>query len=214
MVSDKDYEFYYKVIIGCEFVEFLLIWEHYSNLLDNMIDKNTSENYKFSIKNVKKWCEDNRIEYEYLLNITAVRNEIIENFISLGLNPYYNGMGIEKGSYSLLNILKNNLDEGLSEIKKIKKCILDGYRFNLVIWDDDSKKYIIKHKNIPIQICPSRIISRMGDDAKQYNAKFLILSTIMIRNSQKNRDMYEFMSTGSISIMDQYLDIDLNYLLY
>jgi HrpA-like RNA helicase len=214
MVSDKDYEFYYKVIIGCEFVEFLLIWEHYGNLLDDMIDKNTSENYKFSIKNVKKWCEDNKIEYDYLLNITAVRNEIIENFISLGLNPYYNGMGIEKGSYGLLNILKNNLDEGLSEIKKIKKCVLDGYRFNLTIWDDESKQYMLKHKNIPIQICPSRLISRMGGDAEQYNPKFLILSSIMIRNSQKNREMYEFMSTGSISIMDQYVDVDLNYLLH
>jgi len=213
-VTDADFDFYKKIVIGCEFTKFLLIWEHYSEFLGKMLESmQKKKSTRFSVAKIKKWCEDRKIKYEGLLQITATRNEIIESLISLGINPYYNGLGLDKGKYSLLKIIRENLDDGLEEIKKIKKCILDGYRFNLVVWDDTSKKYMLHHRNIPVQIIRNNTLDRMGDDAVQRNANFIILSSIMVRDSQKNPGMFDFVSAGSISIMDQYLDIDLRFLM-
>ena len=212
-VSDTDWDFYNKIMIGCEFTEFLLIWGHYSNFLDKLIVSMRKSN-SFSTQKIEQYCDKYKLVYSKLMLLTAVRNEIIEGLISLGLNPYYNGSGLEKGTYNLLSIFKENLTDGLSEVKKIKKCLLDGYRFNLVIWDDTVKKYILNHRNIPVQIIRNKLISRMGNDSEQTNVNFIILSNIMVRVSQKNPGMYEFVSTGSISILDQYLDIDLKFLCY
>ena len=120
-------------------------------------------------------------------------------------------MDLESGTYNLLNIMRNDLEEGLSEIKKIKKCILDGYRFNLCVWDDTSKKYILRHRNIPISITRNNLLSRMGDDAQQRNANFVIVCEVTMRESQKNPGIYEFNAGDPISIMDS-LDIDLEFL--
>jgi HrpA-like RNA helicase len=215
-VADKDYDFYYKTIIGDQFVEYLLVWELYSEFLNNLINgirkkSSKGQTYNFSINTIEKWCEDNHISYAGIIQITNNRDELLSSVISMGLNPYYNGMKLEKGEYNLLKIIRNSLDDGLSEIKKIKKCILDGYRFNLIIWDDTSKRYMLHHRNIPVYFNRSLLLGRMGDDAVQKNANFIIASEIMLFSSQKNPGMFEFQGNQPISIMDS-LDIDINFL--
>jgi hypothetical protein len=51
----------------------------------------------------------------------------------------------------------------------------------------------------------------MGDDAVQTNANFLISSSIMFKQSQNDKDIYQFEHSGCISILDT-LDIDLEFL--
>ena len=214
-LNEKDYEFYYKIIIGDEFIEYLLIWEMYSEMLDTMLNETKAradkgKPYNFDVSEIEQWFIDRKLIYSGITEVTVVRNEIIDILISKGLNPYWNGLGIEKGSYNLLTMFRENLEEFVAEVKKIKLCIVDGFRFNIIIWDNTSKKYILQHRNIPIQI-RNNVLSRMGDDAVQTNANFLISSNIMFRQSQNDKDTYQFENTGSISILDT-LDIDLEFL--
>ena len=51
----------------------------------------------------------------------------------------------------------------------------------------------------------------MGGDAEQKNAIFIIPSNIILRKTFKNPDLFVFESTGSISILDNYVDIDLEF---
>jgi HrpA-like RNA helicase len=217
-LTDKEYEFYYKMVIGDQMVEYIFIWELYSEFLDEMMASvkkkaSASKPYNFKLDKVEEWCDANKLRYDGLNQVVALRDEIIESFIASGLNPYWNGLGIEKGQYNLLDMFRNNLDEAVAEIKKLKKCILDGYRFNLAVWDDSSKKYILNHRNIPVYV-RSNVMSRMGDDAEQTNANYIILSDIMLKESFKNKGMYEFESSGSVSIMDGHLDVDTKFLLH
>jgi HrpA-like RNA helicase len=215
-LSEKEYEFYYKVVIGDEFVEYLFIWEMYSDLLDTMIKQTKAKAdkgnpYIFDVSFVEQWCLDNKLLYDGLNKVVKTRDEIIESLISMGINPYWNGLGIEKGKYSLLKMFRENLDECIGEVKKIKKCIVDGFRLNLLIWDNSTKKYILNHRNIPVQV-NSNVLSRMGDDAVQTNANFIISSNIMLRKCQNNPDMFQFEHSGSISILDSYVNIDLGFM--
>lgn len=214
-LNDKEYEFYFKVVIGDEFVDYLFIWEMYSEMLDTMMKDTKAKAdkgkpYIFDVSKVEQWCLDNKLIYAGINKVALVRDEIIDDLITMGLNPYWNGLGIEKGTYSLLKMFRENLDECVGEVKKIKKCVVDGFRLNLIIWDNSTKKYILHHRNIPVQV-RAPVLSRMGDDAVQTNANFLISSNIMLRQCQNNKDMFQFEHSGSISILDAYLDIDLGF---
>lgn len=215
-LTDAEYEFYYKILIGDEFVEYLFIWEMYSEVLDTMMKdiKNkveTGKKYIFNISNIEQWCLDNKLLHDGINKVSLVRDEIIEDLINIGINPYWNGLGIERGSYSLLKLFRENLDECVGEVKKIKQCIVDGFRFNLLIWDNSVKKYILHHRNIPVMV-KSNVLSKMGENAVQTNANFIISSNIMLKQAQNNKDVFQFENTGSISIIDSYLDIDLGFL--
>jgi HrpA-like RNA helicase len=212
-LSDAEYEFYYKIVIADEMVEYILVWEYWSEFLNEIIIKmnKTTGQSAFYTKMMQQWCVDHKLTYEGLMQVVATRDELIESFISMGINPYYNGLGIDKGSYNLLNMFRESLEDFTDEVQKIKKCIMDGYRFNLCLWDDSTKKYILHYRSIPVSI-RSNVNTRMGDDAVQTNPNYLILSNIMMRESQKNKGMYEFESTGSVSVMDSYVDVDVNFL--
>jgi HrpA-like RNA helicase len=217
-VSNKEYEFYYKTIICCQFVECLLVWNLYSEFLNDMMEKirkkaNKNTPYKFSISKIHEWCDANNISYNGLIAISKVRDEILSSMISLGFNPYYNGLGLEKGSYNLLKIIKNNLEDGVNEIKKIKKCIIDSYKLNLIIWDNINKTYVLNHRNIPVHIVKNNLISQMGDDAVQKNAIFIIAENVMLSESKNTPGIYEFNVSNPISIIDS-LDIDIKFLLH
>ena len=208
-LSAAEYEFYYKIIIGDEMIEYLFIWELYSELIDNMMSK-TKKN-KFDLLSVEEWFESNKILYDGIIQVTTMRDSIISSFVAMGLNPYWNGMGIEKGEYNLLSMFRNNLSDCIAEIKKIKKCILDGYILNLAVWDNSVKKYILHHRNIPLEV-RSNVLSRMGGDAVQSNANFVILSNVTFNQSNSDKDTFHFVSSsGSISIMDGYVDVDLGF---
>lgn len=214
-MTQKEWEFYYKVVICDEIVEFILVWDLYSEFLDKYIKSikkkvDKGGEYVFDVSHVRKWCDENKILYDGLLWVSGVRDELIESTISAGINPYYNGMGLDKGSYSLLTMLRKNLDDFVDEVKKIKKCILDGYRCNLMVWNNVRKKYILKHRNIPVSI-RSNAMSRMGDDAVQRNANFIIGTDFLFMKSFMGKG-FGVESTGAISILDPYLNIDLNFM--
>lgn len=215
-LSPKEYEFFYKIIIGDEMIEYLFIWEMYSELLDEMMKSTKAKSekgqpYIFDVSSIDDWFVENKLMADGINQVTTMRDEIISSLVSMGLNPYWNGIGLEKGGYNLLNMFRDNLDECVDEIKKIKKCILDGFILNLAVWDNSTKHYILHHRNIPVSV-RSNVLSRMGDNAVQTNANFIILSNLSLKQSMMNKDIFQFESmSGSISIMDSYLDIDLGF---
>jgi hypothetical protein len=216
-LTAKEYEFYYKIVIGDELVENLFIWELYSEFLDKQMEKtkkkaDKGQPYIFDVNETEQWCLDNRLIYSGLHKVALKRDEIIENFLSIGLNPYYNGLGLDKGKYNILTIFRNNLDECVGEIHKIKECLLDGYRLNLCVWNDKKKRYISHHRNMPVNVNKSNVLSRMGADAKQTNANFIICTDIMLMSDMRNKSKYNFESVGGVSILDSYLNVDLEFL--
>lgn len=206
-LSEEEYEFYYKIVIGDEMIEYAMIWEYYSEYLNKLI---AGKSNVFP-EEIEEWCLRRKMIYDGLLYVVARRDEIIEMLITIGLDPYYNGLGMSRGEYNILNLFRTDLPTFTEEISKLKHCIMDAYRFNLCVWNNLNKSYILHYRNIPIQI-RSNVTGRMGDNAIQTNPHFVIVSDMLLRSSMKNKGMYEFESTGSVSIMDTYVNIDLNFL--
>lgn len=62
----------------------------------------------------EEWCSLHDLDFETMVSITRIREEIVQNMILVGFNPFLNS-----GSSSL-------------DVKKLKICIHDAYRHNLL----------------------------------------------------------------------------------
>lgn len=209
-LDENSAQFYNRVFIADEFIDCLFIWNEFMNevhRIENMV-KPDKTSKKFSINYIKKWADENGIYYDGLLYAVSVRDELIESLLSIGINPYYNGLGLKQGTYNLTEILKRNLEEGIEEIKKIKRCILDGYRFNLAAWNKHTNNYEMMHRSIKVRV-KSPLVSEIS--TPQSRPQIIALSGTIVR-ADFSTVSYTFESSGAISVLDSFVDLDYNFL--
>jgi hypothetical protein len=207
-LSELENLYYYKNIFADDFIEYLLIWYEFMDVLNDyyysFTDKNINKR-SLSLEKIDIWCSKNGFNIKDMYHIAEIRDEIIENFLVLGLNPYYNGLNLPKGTYNLISIMKRNINEGYEEIIKIKKCIYEGYRYNLATYNDRLNTYITKQTHIPIML-ETKII-RLD---KKNIPSYVIIGKIELKESNKIKGSYEFIGSN-ISILDGYVNVDLEY---
>lgn len=197
--NQNDYLYYN--IIRDEFVEYLFIWNEFISLFDKFGKSKKSVEYHQIMDKLEEWCEKVHIQLNGLIRVIELRDEIIGDMVLMGLNPYYNGLKLTKGTYNLNNILHQNLAEGMEEIRKIKNCIYEGYRFN--VCNVNAKGQYINHWQLPVNIS-SQIIEK--NEIQQ-----LVVSDVVLRESMFKKGTYQFIA-GDISIMDNFVDVDMGFL--
>ena len=218
--SKKTY-LYNKLLIQDDCIEFIFIWDAFLQVIGEFSLKDKSEeNSKEkpmgitgdalppSLK-IAKWCNDSNLNYGNLLNVAEKIDEIRENCINAGLNPFINGIGLPMGEYNLRKIITGNISDGVSEISKIKNCIYEGYKLNMCTWNTFINQYMLNHKHIPIEI-DNPLIKLLPAEGhiKQLNPKKIIVTDLICKSDPMAGGKYLFQSTGAISVMDGFVSID------
>lgn len=216
-VSQTEAFYYYKMLFQDDFVEYLFIWNDFMKAVSQIAKNSRKKGSKeMSVEYLENWASENKLNIDGLFNIIDNRDEIILDMINMGLDPFYNGLGLSKGTYNLVDILKRNLQEGIEEIQKIKKSIYEGYRFNLLIYDKERQVYISKYSNVKVKIDSKLIkplIIKETNNIEQQIPYKLITSNIILMESQVKKGLYEF--TGNeVSVLDGYVDVDEEFLLH
>jgi len=221
-VTEAEAFYYYKLLFYDEFIEYLFIWYDFMSIIGkigDILEKNTrsikADKTKLMPMNyLPKWCKENGFNIEGLMKIVSLRDELIADMLTMGLNPYYNGLDLPRGTYDLINILRRNLNEGIDEIRKIKNCIYEGYRFNLCVRDDNVKGYVSVYSHANIYLDSHLIKPTNTDpDIQQIRPQKIIVSDITIRESMFNKGNYEFVG-GDISVLDGYVDVDMEFVMH
>jgi HrpA-like RNA helicase len=202
-LSEAELDYYYNTLIADEFIEFLFIWHEFCKVVDKLglkIEKSVKSNMKrtLSIKVLEMWCEEHNLRLYGMFKVVERRDEIISDMMAIGLNPYYNSLDLPKGSYDLVNILKRNRSEGIGEIKKIKESIIEGYRYNLCVFDEEKRKYVMW--------CYKTVVNLQSKIIKA-RPKAFVISNVVCQLSFINEGMYDF-NAGPISVLDNYIQID------
>lgn len=208
-LGDAASEFYNRAFIADEFIDCIFLWNDFTSevhKLEKMIT--TEDGDKFSVDHIKEWCHANDIDHEGFLYVISTRDEIIESMLSVGVNPYYNGLNLAQGTYNITNIFKSSLEEGIEEVKKIKRCILDGYRCNVARWNQSANSYEMMHRHTKVKV-RSKLVSEI--DAAQPRPQLIILSGVILQPNF-NSVTYSFNNSGSVSVLDGFIDLDLNFL--
>lgn len=213
----NETKYYYRLLFGDDFIEYLFIWHDFMEVV-GLVGKSVE-----SAKNVLKlsatkgrldeWALANKISLRGLYYVIDLRDEVILDMMNMGLNPYYNDSELPRGKYDLVKILNNNLYEGLEEVRKIKKCIYDGYRFNLCIWDDRCRSYVNNYRRYKVKSDSLLVKPIMGsDNIRQSNPQKIIISNPMLRSNPMRGGAYEF-SSDNVSVLDGFIEPDLSFLL-
>lgn len=201
--NEESIKYYNKLFIADDFIETIFIWEDFMEQI-GLVEKTKN------INNIKKWTEENGLDYKGLMKVIEIRDEVINNFIQvLGLNPFYNGIGLDYKKYNLKTMLKKDFIIGLKEIKKIKRCIYEGFRLNIANWDDKKMGYILDSSNKKIKIQSDVITSLpFHESFEQTRPK-----TVAVRNINLSKgfsEVYEF-NSDCVSVFDGYIDIDYTF---
>lgn len=211
-VSNEVANNYYKYVFCDDLLEHVWLFDEYMMLFENITArlKNTksksskAENGKKSIADIPIWCKQNQVNIEYMNKWIESRDDLIESMLNIGLNPYYNGLQLERGMYNLPKLLREDLHTGIGEVRKLKHCILEGYRCNCLVWDDKKSSYTMLN-GAPVNV--DSVLIKPLNAGEQLRPKYLITPEIkLFRNFSTG--LFEF-KASELSVMDGYVDIDL-----
>lgn len=212
-VTEAEAGMYAKIFWADEFIEYIWIWYDFMEALDAIDPKKTSKTKKLGIGYAKKWCFENDLNYDGLMDRIQARDELIDLMINIGLNPFYNGLNLKRGTYNLKTIINKDLNFGMTEIAKIKSCIYDGYKLNTATFDVNKKVYISDWRKCPIEVIDSKLVKQLPvseseRDVRQMQPLHIIFSGFLISGNRKNRGMYSLGADGAVGVLDGFVDID------
>ena len=209
-LTEKQTYYYHKLIFADELIEYLFIWDEIQQKFETIEQKISDHKEKISpMHYLENYCAENNFSLDGIYQVIELRDEIINDMLTMGLNPYYNGLNLPRGKYRLVQIIKNNLMEGMEEIIKIKKCLYEGLRFNVCHYKEDRRIYVNIYSGQRVFI-DSELIKSTGGMPQKKPQKIL-LNDIMLRESQMSKGMYEFYGSD-VSVLDGYVPIDNQFL--
>lgn len=208
-VADNETDLYYQIMISDEFIEYLFIWDDFVDFLE---DIDLKSNHTTILDKIHEWAEENQFNPDALLSIVTARDELITDLLNIGMDPFYNGYGASRGKYNLSRILNDNLSEGMEEIRKLKNCILEGYRLNIYVWNEPIKAYVspISYNSVVLDSKIIKPITSVDPEIQQIRPQKIIVHQVMLRPSSTNKGMYEFVGSD-ISVLDGFVDPDLEF---
>lgn len=166
-------------LIQCDMIKALLYFEMF--LLE--IEKSK----KLSFDKLQKWCDDNQLMFNTLLDIMLIRDEIIETMVKFGFDPFTSQFGrSSKGrAFMLIESMKNS-KQFVSEVKRIKQALFEGFK-------------LLTFRTLPgtnKHRCMNRPVELMVDK----HCAYFITNGITLRAGQ--------FWPNAISVLDGFVDVD------
>lgn len=193
--------------IGDDFIQCAVFWSALQSHLTKLYNQRLGTKRTVTSADIRDWCEKNGVVYSELQNLIGLRDEVLTMFFQIGLDPYWNGLGVDKSEYDLRQMLLHHPREGLEEVRKIKKCILAGFKYTLLHkkLDTATTQYEGVYRHIPISVASLRTAS----PAPQY-----VCVSGYTLNKKFNSELYEFVADKAsfISILDNFLIDDVESL--
>lgn len=228
-----EFEFYNKILIADDFVNCIFVWNIIANFTRSKLKRltkqdfaNIPEKYKISgelpdyiekkilyMDEIKEWCEEMGLKFDGVLAVIAMRDEIIENMVTIGLDPYKNSLELIKSDYNLNNILNKSLSEGLEEVKKIKLCVFEGFKTNLLRYNTNSKQYISIFKNVAVKV-KSPYIKELNEKVAEQNKPYYLIVSSYTMSQKFGSAIFEFVADSFVSVIDNFISVDNNLFLY
>ncbi len=189
-----------KLLVGCEMLELLLIYQRFSTKAELPINK------------LREWCLKKGLHYKNLSNVSESIDEVYWQMLEqLKINPLFTNAQPTlyeslKRSTSLINT------EMVDSVVRLKKCIYDGYKCNILRWNEQANSFqTATGLNVVVE---SKLVSRLsyqkiGAQFEQDRPMIILYKDLLTRQNKMGNYAHE---ASMISIMDGFVDVDLEFL--
>lgn len=201
-----------KAFVGCEFIDLVLLYEEAYDLVSKIDDPKTG----YAV--LKDWCASQDVNYDMFKNVFIQRDSIINSMLTIGINPNTPTTASTMtssaiGQQTLRSMLAaggDKFDMAVGEIKRIKRCLVSGYMFNIAIWQRGT--WINKHTGHTLAI-RSQLIEPVTPNASYDGPRMILYQTQVLRKKPFPGQPFKFSATR-ISILSGFVDtLDEDYLL-
>ncbi len=191
-----------KLLVGCEMLELLLIYQRF-----------TAKTLSLSATKLMKWCLSKGLNYSMICNITEEIDEIYWMMLD---QLKINAVRDSTEHMELYQVLKRSGDinntELIDTVITLKKCIYEGYKNNILIWDKTSMFYKTRH-GLSV-VVPSKLISRLGYQKlgaqfEQEYPQILLYKELLTRT---DRNGWYVNEASTISVMDGFVNVDTEFI--
>ena len=194
--STDEYYYKYKLLICDEFIESLFIFESFINIIMKYKD----------VELVEMWCMDNCLNFSELQTVYYNRESIIDELLASGIDILYNNE---------FRIIHQDEIKFMESLINIKKCIYEGLKNNIIIYDEDTKFYKSLKGDLRIIVNSSILNTQLqnklyaaGTITDYITPKYMITDRFIISQNMSEEIMYSI-NTNYISILDGYIYPDL-----
>lgn len=206
--SDIDYFNFNKLktrlLISCEMIEFVLFYKQFIKFVETHMN-NTND--------ILQWCVDKKVNYASLIQLTEMIDDVVNAVLfSININMYQLGTTSVYEDLAMSEYMGD--EQFIKKIVQMKKCIYEGYKMNVLIRKDDyTFQSLMTHQDV---IVPSKMIrnlssQKIGEPIVQTKPKFILYTSLSFQYSKDDKK-YQFFTTGPITILDGFIDIDFTFL--
>jgi HrpA-like RNA helicase len=196
-----------KLYMSCDIIELLFAFYDICDQITNLTPNSRSTLY------LQDWMKDNGLVYANWLTVFAFRDSYMKTLIGdIGLNPYQNGLGLPKFKYDIRKIINDNTWSGVTEIRKLKAAMLEGYRLNTATWNNNILTYVNDHTHVPINVKSPMLLPLPDHDRiKQTMPRHIMTFIVSLRLPPRSTTgIYEF-GTYIASALDGFVNVDKSF---
>ena len=201
--SDAEMALYRsRLIVADDFIEELLIFEAFIAQLDNS-DGN--------IVALGEWCAGLGLNMDALIEVASHRETIIEEALVAGLDPFWG---------ENYRIHKSTIETFTGTAMRIKRCLYDGLRSNLLKYDEKSNTYRMRfglEVEVPAAFTDKEISKLMSIGIEGIRKpQYILTDKIEVKLGKKSATgktpiMYR-LKTSLVSVLDGFINVDADFL--
>ncbi len=186
-----------KLMIGCEFLELLLLYQRFTFQFAQHQD----------LDQLREWCLEKGLIFGTLMKLSESIEEILwEVMHQLKINP----MRSEADLYTTLKRTNDSSDTTLMQmVCQYKACIYSGYRTNLLTWNKEKGGYYNRYGNkinVESKLISELSFQQLGAPFEQNRPHMLVYKTLFLRKGQGST--YEWVA-DTVSVLDGFVSVDL-----
>jgi HrpA-like RNA helicase len=182
--SYEDEMYKFKTVICDDFIEPIFIFRSFMK----------------NIQNAENWCSEHKIRYETMIEILKIRDDIIEQFMGLGIDVFYGD--------SILDSIEKDF---MTNLVNLKQCIYEGFKMNLVEWNGSSYVHSmfpnisVKEPDMLSAPLYKKLTSLFIDPANR--PKYLIAGELTLKPKSPKSTVY-IATSDKFSVLDGYIHPD------
>lgn len=173
-----------------QFIEYIFIYGGLLDVLNKYMEIKEPEHTLN--EEIKNWCYKTGLKFNIIMEFISKRDQLLSKVADNGFRPF-------KGE-SLYDM--DDLDDIELTTIKIKKCIYEGFKLNLAIWNNQMCTYITHNTHLPIEVNTSFI-------KKDIRPKYILFDRIFLTQNRDNI-MYNT-KIYNISSLDGWVTPDLTF---
>lgn len=190
-IYSKESEIYkIRLILADDFIDGLILFGAIKSILEY---KKTDEGYNDLID----WCDENNINYNGVMTFIENRDYIIENLIEERFDLF---------KYEHNSLLLAERKDFMNVVIRIKYCIYDGYRNNLLI---RNSKYEYKTPKGLLVDKPKIFWNKMYSHKMEIIPQYILYKSLSLKENKK-RKIYTVKAT-QICTLDGFVSCDTDF---